>query len=174
MNMPQFSLSKKVLAPFFTFAALFIGTGFISGSIVHLGEGINAWDLSVLSVGVLLFTLGSYIQETIFNGKSLRDGGIIGFLFSSLILSLGIGMASGGMQHFSDTPSYSAILIPVGIAIGLISFIFKQKIEIPSSHFKIFVASTLILAAIGVIALRTLAHQLEHDLGVSVSDSHTH
>lgn len=172
MNTPQFSLSKKVLAPFFTFAALFIGTGFISGSIVHLGEGVNVWDLSVLGMGVLLFTTGSYIQETVFNGKSLRDGGMISFLFTSLILSLGIGMASGGMQHFSDTPSYSAILIPVGLAIGIIAFAFKQKIEIPSAHFKIFAACTLVFAVIGVTGLRTVAHQLEHDLVPSASHAH--
>jgi hypothetical protein len=174
MHASQYSISKKVLGPFFAFAALFIGTGFISGSIVHLGEGVNAWDLSVLGTGVLLFTLGSCIQEAVFNGRSLREEGMLKFLFTSLVLSIGIGMASGGMQHFADTPSYSAVLIPVGLAIGMVAFVFKQNVEIPNFRFKMFAASALVFAVIGVSGLRYVAHQMEHGTEVSASHSHMH
>lgn len=124
------SLWHTILAPFLTFTMMFIGAGFISGSIVHLGEGINSWDLGILTTGVLLFIVGSYVQESIYNKKNLKEEGAITFLLYSLLLSLGIGMASGGTQHYIDTPSYSAILIPTGLTLGLFAFILKNNIKL--------------------------------------------
>lgn len=124
------SLFRKVIAPFITFALLFIGAGFISGSIVHLGEGLNPWDISILTTGVILFMIGSYVQEILYNGKSFKEKDTLLFLFFSLLLSLGIGMVSGGTQHYVDTPSYSSYLIPIGILIGMFAFVLKTNINL--------------------------------------------
>ncbi len=145
-NQDNSSFVKRVLAPFVTFIAMFVGAGFISGGIVHLGDGFNWWDVSLLGFGVLLFVTGSYIQESIYNKKNLKDGGVLLFLVYSLLLSIGIGMASGGLQHFVDTPGYSTYLIPIGLSIGLVAFILKQNIKLPQSQWLKLIPGALILA----------------------------
>lgn len=116
------------LKNFLTFISLFIGTGFIAGSIVHFGEGITVWDSSVLAIGIFLFVGASYIQEYGKHHKRSTPGAFALFLFQSLLLAIGIGMASGGTQHFIDTPQYSAVLIPVGLSIGLIAFFWREEV----------------------------------------------
>lgn len=148
------SIVKKALTPFAIFVVLFLGAGFIPGSIVHLGEGINPWDIGLLFFGILFFTVGSYIQEVIYNKKNLKEGGIIRFLAYSLLLSLGIGMTSGGTQHFDDTPYYSAYLIPIGLSIGIIAFIFKQNINLTYKQWRVLLMSVLVLALAGHAVLR--------------------
>ncbi len=117
---------NSLIISFFRFIALFLGTGFIAGSIVHLGEGVNVWDVSILSLGVLLFVTGSFAQERASGSHNIRRHGIVQFFILSFLLSVGIGMASGGMQHFVDTPSYSAVLIPLGFTLGFLAYLFKE------------------------------------------------
>jgi len=144
---------RLILAQYLTFISLFVGAGFISGGIVHLGEGINFWDISLLIAGVILFVLGSYIQEVLFNKKTLVSEGVVPFLFYSLILSIGVGMASGGTQHFLDTPLYSIYLIPIGLFIGIFAFVLKQNIQLQANQWRIFIPSVLAvtLALFGIL-----------------------
>lgn len=153
LHMSSPSLFKKVIAPFLTFALMFIGAGFISGSIVHLGEGVNPWDVSILSIGVLLFMIGSYVQEILYNGKSLKEEGTLFFLFFSLLLSLGIGMVSGGTQHYVDTPSYSSYLIPIGLGIGMLAFVLKTNIKLAHEEVAKLLLGTLLFCTLLWLAL---------------------
>ncbi len=132
MSMPseQPSFFRRVFAPYGNFILLFIGAGFISGGIVHLGEGVNWWDGSLLLLGIVLFVLGSYLQEVFYHQKNLQEEGVLAFLGYSLLLSIGVGMASGGTQHFIDTPKYSALLIPLGLSLGACAFVLKQGIDL--------------------------------------------
>jgi len=117
----------KLISKYLVFVGMFVGAGFISGSTVHLGEGINPWDISILVIGVILFLVSTSIQEFVFNKRSIKESGVLKFLLYSLALSLGVGMASGGTQHFIDTPGYSSYLIPVGLGLGMIAFFLKEK-----------------------------------------------
>lgn len=109
------------------FVMQFLGAGFIAGSVVHFGEGITTWDVSVLLLGLILFTCALVYRESRLSEKkmSLRDLMIL--IISSLFLSLTIGMASGGTQHFVDTPMYAAVLIPMGLSLGFIAFAITQR-----------------------------------------------
>jgi O-antigen/teichoic acid export membrane protein len=158
------NLPQRVFAPFLTFIALFIGTGFVSGSIVHMGEGINSWDLSLLGIGVVLFVAGSVIQDVQQGMRRIKEGGIIMFLLLSLLLSIGIGMASGGMQHFVDTPAYSAVLIPLGLALGFGAFIFKERIALTTKEWLLVLPGTLAVAVAVAVALRATAGALPESL----------
>ncbi|HYF93694.1 MAG TPA: hypothetical protein VD969_15880 [Symbiobacteriaceae bacterium] len=60
----------------------------------------------------------------------LTVGAVLRSLGFSLLLSNGIGMISGGIQHFSDNPPYSAALIPLGFGLSLFSFILKNSIRL--------------------------------------------
>jgi len=155
---------QRIFVPFLTFIALFIGTGFVSGSIVHMGEGINPWDLSLLAIGILLFILGSVSQDMQQDWKRIRGEGIAAFLFLSLVLSIGIGMVSGGMQHFVDTPAYSAILIPLGLALGFMAFILKERIVLHTKEWAFIVPATLIGCAILGVGLRAVSVALPDSL----------
>jgi len=151
---------QKAIIPFIIFILLFFGVGFISGGAVHLGEGVNVWDISLVVVGILLFVTGSYIQEVIFNKKNLIAEGIIPFLVYSLVLSIGVGMASGGIQHFVDTPQYSMFLIPIGLIIGLFAFIFKQNIQLASQQWVKLIVSSMIMATLLGIGLFVTSNEI--------------
>jgi len=107
-----------------------VGAGFISGSVVHLGEGINTWDISVLIVGVLFFLASTCMQEFVFNQRSIKDVEVLQFLAYSIVLALGVGMASGGVQHFVDIPRYSSFLIPIGLGLGVLAFLLERKRDV--------------------------------------------
>lgn len=156
--------ARRILVPFLTFVSLFIGTGFVSGSIVHMGEGINAWDVSLLAIGAVLFVAGSVCQDIQQGMTRIRGEGILLFLLLSLLLSIGIGMASGGMQHFVDTPSYSAILIPLGLGIGLIAFVLKERITLTPKEWAMMVPVVCIGVVLSTLALRSAANALPETL----------
>jgi MFS family permease len=123
----QKSSLNKIIGKYLVFIGMFVGAGFIAGSIVHLGEGINPWDISILIIGIVLFLASTSVQEFVFNKRSIKEAGVLKFLLYSLVLSLGVGMASGGTQHFVDTPGYSSYLIPIGLGLGMIAFLLKEK-----------------------------------------------
>lgn len=155
---------QRIFVPFFTFVALFIGTGFVSGSIVHMGEGINPWDISLLAIGVILFVSGSVFQDIQQGMKRIRGEGIALFLLLSLLLSIGIGMASGGMQHFVDTPSYSAILIPIGLGIGFIAFVLKERIALTRKEWITILPAVCVSVGIATVALQAAGNALPEAL----------
>lgn len=149
MDMTKKSITSTVFLPFIIFTAMFVGAGFISGGIVHLGDGFNWWDVSLILIGIILFVAGSYAQELRNNQNNIKKEGIVLFLFYSLLLSIGIGMASGGTQHFVDTPAYSNYLIPIGLFLGVPAFALKQNIALQKNDWiKLLFASFLIAVAL--------------------------
>lgn len=136
----------------------------MAGSIIHMGEGVNPWDLGLFSVGVVLFVAGSVAMDIRQGGKRLKEEGIFKFLLLSLFLSIGIGMASGGIQHFDDTPQYSAILIPLGISIGLLAYILKERITLSVKEWIVLLPSTVILMLLAVNVLWLAGNALPDSL----------
>lgn len=138
---------------FISFVSLFIGTGFIAGSIVHFGEGVTVWDSTVLLIGIALFVSASYVQEYGKHGERSTPSAFILFILQSLLLAIGIGMASGGTQHFIDTPAYAAVLIPLGLAIGLFTYLWREKLVVPFSTKLLILVATLVAAFVLWVAL---------------------
>ncbi len=136
--------TSHIILSFLSYLALFVGTGFISGAIVHSGNLDELSKYIVIGVvGILLFLAGSFVQEFALQ-KNNDKAGIVKFFFLSLLLSIGIGMISGGTQHFTDFPQYSALLIPFGLILSLVAFLFKNN----------YVLSTKVLASsLGAFAI---------------------
>jgi len=161
----------RLISRYLAFVGMFVGAGFISGGIVHLGEGFNVWDLSMLMVGLLFFVVSTCVQEFIFSKKNIKDVKIIQFILYSLAISIGVGMASGGTQHFVDTPVYSSYLIPIGLGIGMITFFLKEKVsfapkkwlQIISTVIVMVIALILILGQIGKVLPESLLQDHGHD-----------
>jgi len=177
---PKASLLKPI-SRYLAFVGMFVGAGFIAGSIVHLGEGINTWDVSVLIVGVLFFLASTCVQEFVFNKQSYKDLEVVQFILYSIVLALGVGMASGGVQHFVDTPGYSSFLIPTGLGLGVIAFFLKERVVFTPKKW-LQIVSTVIVATLVAIWLlgeigKTLPESLLHQGGHGHGhdhDSHAH
>jgi hypothetical protein len=90
---------------------------FIGGSISH---GFFSWTRSFIMaiIGIILFILGEYLKW----GEKHYGHLIVGWL----IYSIAVGMVSGGLQHFLDSPLRSLWIIPVGWIISTIIFPYKE------------------------------------------------
>lgn len=98
----------------------------VSGGVVHYP--LNETFYGALSVvGAVVFTIGALITEVV-NGRKLGNAMHISFLIiTSLALSFGIGMLSGGIQHFTDFPQRASILIPAGMVLSYLAYCVKNE-----------------------------------------------
>lgn len=55
---------------------------------------------------------------------------IVKLIIFSILLAVGVGMISGGVQHFDEVPVYASRLIPLGILLSLVGFVFKNGINL--------------------------------------------
>ena len=156
----QNQTTKNIILSYLSYLALFVGTGFISGAIVHSGNISELPKYTVIGiVGVSLFLAGSFIQEFTINQNSAKTG-ITKFFFFSLLLSVGIGMISGGTQHFSDFPIYSSYLIPLGLIISLVAFVLKNGFILSIKTFGTVIGVFALIALPLYLGLNTYANSL--------------
>lgn len=120
---------RNLIIQYLVYIGLFVGTGFLSGAIVHYP--INPGRYFIIGiVGAIIFVGSSTVNEAIFNKRNFKEEGIAKVIIFSLLLSLGIGMISGGVQHFDEFPVYASYLIPFGILLSLTAFILKNNIKL--------------------------------------------
>ena len=58
-------------------------------------------------------------------------GGLGGFVGWSVLLSIGLGMLSGSIQHFIDFPRYAAVLLPLGVPVSLAAYMGRERLSPP-------------------------------------------
>lgn len=127
------TLWKSVFFPYVSYVSLFLGMGLISGAIVHMPLDPARYSL-IMGAGVVLFGFASFVND-MSKQTELTTGAIVRSLVFSLLISVGIGMMSGGVQHFSDNPTYSAMLIPSGFGLSLFSFVLKNNTRLSVKRF---------------------------------------
>jgi uncharacterized protein (DUF305 family) len=153
--------TATILFSYLSYLALFVGTAFISGAIVHSGNVNEIPKYIVIGlIGLSLFVAGSFVQETIINKNSLQGTKLVKFLFFSLLLSVGIGMIGGGVQHFTDFPVYSSFLIPLGVLLSLIAFLLKNSYSISSKVWVLTLSGFALFSLILNIGLGAYANSL--------------
>lgn len=124
------SVKRHLLLPFLAYFLLLASTSFIAGGIVHVGLGENtAYYIALTIVGIVCFTIGNYLQEFVLR-KNSRSTPLGTFLLVSFVLSIGMGMMTGGVQHFLDNPAYSAVLIPIGLMLAISAFTWREEISL--------------------------------------------
>lgn len=120
----QTSLSEKqsVEKAYASHLLRYVGVGLISGSIVHMGTlgGGYLRYIILIVLGVIAFIAGTLME------KRDATASITSFIIISVILSIGVGMVSGGTQHYLDGPIYAAFLIPLGLIIGYCAFLVRD------------------------------------------------
>ena len=158
----------QVLRPYLLYVFSFVGAGMVSGGVVHYP--LNESYYGILAVlGGFVFAIGAIANE-LSNGKGfLGFRALFSLILTSLLLSFGIGMFAGGIQHFTDFPSRAAVLVPLGIVLSFIAFCLKSKLFRKSSLKKVLVASSLVLstAVVSLFVLMNIADGLN-------APAHTH
>ncbi len=183
MSMQQNELIKplsetsqvKVLRPYLVYVLLFVGAGMVSGGVVHYPLNESFYGI-LAALGGIVFVIGSLANELL-NGNGLpKAGALVSLIVTSLLLSFGIGMLSGGIQHFTDFPSRAANLVPLGIILSFIAYCFKANLFRSGSIKKVSMAGALVLgiAITSLVSLTSLAESMStptHTHAVSSSNS---
>ncbi|MDK2012070.1 MULTISPECIES: hypothetical protein [Deinococcus] len=163
------SVRRHLLLPFLAYFLMLASTSFIAGGIVHLGLGEHVpYYLALAVLGVVCFTAGNYLQEFVLR-RAARPANLGRFLLVSFVLSVGIGMVTGGVQHFLDNPAYSAALIPAGLVLALLAFLAREGVPL-STRLPRVVGGTVAAAALLFAGLTTAARAL----GQPTQTGHAH
>ena len=158
--MTQNKTTKTVLLTYLSYLSLFVGSAFISGAIVHTGNISELGKYVIIGIiGISMFIGGSFVQESILNTSNLKEEGVAKFFLFSLMLSIGIGMISGGTQHFSDFPTYSSYLIPIGFILSYFAFLLKNNFRF-TKNLLISGSLLILIAGLGFLGLNTYAKNL--------------
>ncbi len=99
----------------------YIGIGLIAWSISH---GFFSWTRSIIMAGIwiVVFITAEYLKS-----KKISDMKHI--IIWSLIYSIAIGMVSGGLQHFLDSPERSLWIVPVWRLLSTAIFPYKEELH---------------------------------------------
>lgn len=95
----------------------YAGISFIAGAVNH-GMFSEQRSFVTAALGVLFFVVGAFAENRSQGGGALAWGDVIGF---GILASIGLGLFTGGLQHFPDTPQRSAWVVPLGFSLSLIS-----------------------------------------------------
>lgn len=149
----------KIVSRYLVYIVYFLGVGMVSSGIVLMPFNKTRYG-TILIIGLILFSTGSFINEVIIDKKHLSLKESLKLVIVSLTLAIGIGMISGGIAHFKETPVYVSYLIPTGIVISFISFKIKNAFELTKKQFIILVIMVLVAALAIHLGLSTAANAM--------------
>ena len=151
-----------LLKPYVLYVALYLGVALTGGSVVHLPLD-PARYLLIGAVGVLVFIAASVADARRRHAAGLEGpgGGLGRYVGWSVLLSLGLGMLSGGIQHFLDFPHYAAALLPLGVLLSLAAYLGRERTVPPRPQVLRLASGILAFALALYLGLDHLAHDLE-------------
>ena len=120
----------QILTPYALYVALYLGVALTGGSVVHLPLA-PARYLLIGGIGVLVFIAASVADARRRHAAGLEGpgGGLGRYVGWSVVLSIGLGMLSGSIQHFIDSPHYAAALIPLGVIVSLVAYMGRERLS---------------------------------------------
>jgi hypothetical protein len=150
---------KNIVSSYVVYIIYFLGIGMVSSGIVLMPFNALRYSI-ILSLGLLLFISGSVYNELVINRQRLTMAESIKLILVSLALAIGIGMISGGISHFKESPTYAAYLIPIGIILSFISFTIKNNYDLDRKSYFLVLATLLVGAILLYVALLILGNLL--------------
>ncbi|CCK25805.1 hypothetical protein BN159_1426 [Streptomyces davaonensis JCM 4913] len=153
-----------LLGNYLGYAATFVGAGLISGAIVHHPLDPARYTL-IAVVGAAVFLFATVLNEFVLTRQRPGATKVLGVVVASLALSFGIGMLSGGLQHFEDFPERAAMLIPFGLTLSFVAYVLRYEparwrgIAGPTG------ALVLVTAAVAFVGLRGIADGMAAESG---------
>lgn len=147
---------KKAIYMYLVYIVYFLGIGMTSSGIVLMPFNPVRYSI-ILCIGLGLFLTGSVFNELVINKTHLSAVEVLKLVVVSLTLAIGIGMISGGISHFKESPHYVSYLIPLGILISFASFIAKNNFELSKKEKIAMFIGVVIVAAIIFVILSIMA-----------------
>ncbi|MCY0926180.1 hypothetical protein OTB20_08145 [Streptomyces sp. H27-H1] len=151
------------------YVGYYVGAGLISGAVVHHPMAPARYSMIAAS-GVLVFLLATVLNDIILASERQPLSRILRVLGTSTMLSFGLGMLSGGMQHFADLPERCAVLIPLGIVLSFVAFFLKEAKKPWRRIFGLMGLAILVVTALTFFGLRHIAPTMAESGGHSHSD----
>ena len=154
-----------ILRPYAIYVALYLGVALAGGSIVHLPLD-PARYLLLGAIGVVVFIGASVADARHRHAAGLEGpgGGLGRFVGWSVLLSIGLGMLSGSIQHFIDFPHYAAVLLPLGLPVSLAAYMGRERLSPPRPTLLRLGAAVAALVVVLAFGLDILADELApHD-----------
>ncbi|MEU0042739.1 hypothetical protein [Streptomyces werraensis] len=152
------------------YASTFVGAGLISGAIVH--HPLDPARYTVIAViGAFVFLFATVLNEFVLKKQRPGAAKVLGIVIASLALSFGIGMLSGGLQHFEDFPERAAMLIPFGLALSFVAYVLRHQPARWRSIIGPAGVLVLVIAAIAFVGLRGIAADMAAE---SEGGGHSH
>jgi len=94
------------------------GISFISGAINH-GFFSGQRSLATAAFGIVLFVLGSWLERRRSSKEPAQTPPLRRTLALGTLLSIGLGLFTGGLQHFPDSPARSSWVVPLGFVLSI-------------------------------------------------------
>ena len=159
---------SRVMRPYLGYVGYFVGAGLISGGIVHQPLDPARYTTIALA-GVGVFLAATVLNEFVLAAERPTGLRAVRLIVASLALSLGIGMLSGGIQHFSDFPERAAILIPLGIVLSFLAYVTRSASQPVRDLCNWRGVGVVVVAAVAALLLQPLAASFAVD-----ASSHGH
>ena len=103
----------------------FVGAALIAGAVVHYPIDPPVYTV-ICVVGACVFLLGTVVNEFVFAAERPALGRAVSLVTFSLLLSFGVGLLGGGIQHFEQFPERSAAMTPMGLLMSFAAFVAKD------------------------------------------------
>lgn len=150
---------KNLIYKYLVYVIYFLGIGMTSSGVVLMPFNVMRYSI-ILFIGLSLFIAGSVFNEVVIDNHHMSAIESIKLVILSLTLAIGIGMISGGISHFKESPTYVSYLIPLGIIISFISFAFKNNFTLNKKEKLMVLTGITILAIVVFIGLSIAASNM--------------
>ncbi|MCJ0874550.1 hypothetical protein [Streptomyces sp. AP-93] len=156
------SLARKrsLTARYLGYVGYFVGAGLISGAVVHHPLDPDRYT-RIAAYGALVFLAATVLNEFVLTRERPGLPRLLLVMGASLLLSFGIGMLSGGLQHFDDFPARGAVLVPAGLVVSFVAYVIKDADTPARRIFSLVGLAVLVTAALAFLGLREVAASME-------------
>ncbi|WP_329376770.1 hypothetical protein OG625_04605 [Streptomyces sp. NBC_01351] len=151
---------RSLAARYLGYVGYFVGAGLISGAVVHHPLDPDRYT-RIAVYGALVFLAATVLNEFLLTRERPGLPRMLVVIGSSLLLSFGIGMLSGGLQHFDDFPARGAVLVPTGLVVSFVAYVIKDADTPWHRMFGLVGLAVLITAALAFFGLRQVAASME-------------
>ena len=111
-------------------------------------------------IGVIIFIVASAIDARRRKLATAEGAALPGYIVWSVILSLGLGMLSGSIQHFIDFPQYAAALLALGVPVSLASYMGREKLTVRGTQLVALVIAVGVFTVVLFLGLDWIADEI--------------
>jgi hypothetical protein len=149
------------------YLAYFVGVSFQSGGIVHYSLDPGRYG-KLIVIGAFIFVVGAISSDLVSDDSRLRESGPAGFaifIVSSLVLSIGVGLIGGSVQHFNDIPRRAPLFIGLGVVLSALGYHGRFRPHRTKVEFAAAMGIVCALAIPVTVALRAHASGIKDEAG---------